>query len=149
MGQQTTSSVQQIQTVNICFLHAKHFVSKPPHASGLHKDISLQHYDCDAGGDSWRSKCRDLVQLYAGQSKQCAAHPPHNATNCIPGTACLVYLGEYRLPSGLCARTMASSSKTTNWPSMDTHLTSDRYSADLYSDCIVLYNIKIKAAYLS
>ena len=95
--QQTRSSVQWIHTDKICFLHAEHSLRKPPHAFGSHKVIksAIVQQCCR------RSKCCDLMWLYAGQ-KQSAARPPHNPMTCTLDTACLSYLGEHRLPSGLC-----------------------------------------------
>jgi len=47
----------------ICFLHAKHSLRKPPDAFGSHKDIkSAVVQQCCK-----RSKCCDLIWLYAGQ----------------------------------------------------------------------------------
>ena len=34
----------------ICFLHAKHSLRKPPHAFGSHNVVSLQWYNSAAGG---------------------------------------------------------------------------------------------------
>ncbi len=47
-----------------------------------------------------------------GNQKQRAARPPHNTMTCTSGTDCLPYLDEHRLPSGLFARTMASSAES-------------------------------------
>ena len=79
---QTRSSVHWIHTDNICFLHAKHCLRKPPHAFGSHKFIksAIVQQCCR------RFKCCDLTWLYAGQSKQSAARPPHNPMTCTLDT---------------------------------------------------------------
>ncbi len=59
-----------------CFLHAKHSLRKPPHAFGSHKIIksAIVQQCCR------RSKCCDLMWLYAGQSntKCCSSSTQSN-----------------------------------------------------------------------
>ena len=43
--------------------------------------------------------CFDMAVCWAIRNKCCS---PHNPTTCTLDTACLSYLGEHRLPSGLC-----------------------------------------------
>ncbi len=78
-----------------------------------------------------------------GNKNQSATSPPYNATTCTQGTGCLSYLGAHRLPSSLCAAAWHLAVNLLPSLLLDTHLMTDRYSADLYSGYIVLYNIKL------
>ena len=141
--QRTRSSVQWIHTDKIWFLHAKHSLRKPPHASGSHKIIksAIVQQCCR------RSKCCDLMWLYAGQSKtKCCSSSTQS--NDLHTRHSLSVLSRWTPSAQRPVSTRRSWHPVLNLLIsllFDAHLTTDRYSADLYSwsGCIVLYNIKL------
>ena len=143
-GRQQFLSIHQSikNSVNsFCFLHAKRSLQKPPHEFGSQKDTK-----CPVVQQCCKmSKCCYLICLYAGQSKQkcCSSstqsndlHTRHSLSVLSRRTPSAQRPVSTRRPWHLVLNLLTSLR-------LDTHLTTDRCSAALYSGCIVLYNIKL------